>query len=122
MSPTTMLLQTNPANGAKLRLEVPILIRWEKLQKLLSGKDKRIDAYRRELFGSDIIETSPDEYQHYGILEKLNLLHMGGTFEELPIRERAKIYAYLYLKNIVDILDRHTQLQEKNIKGLAKDS
>jgi hypothetical protein len=110
--------ESDPLTGAKRKFKVSILVRWEKLQKLLSGTDERVRRYKEELFGSAVVEEFPDEYNELNVIKKAGSWVDFYKFKELPIHLRAKLMAHTYLESIVEILQRHDSLQKQKIRQM----
>lgn len=69
--------------------------------------------YHKKLFGSDLIEAAPWLY-HDSLA--MNESGLAGVWETLPVRVRARIKATQRLKGMVDILQRHRDLQDEQMK------
>lgn len=70
--------------------------------------------YRKQLLGSNPIIQAPDEYWDIGA--SLQLAPSYTDFKILPIHDRAKGKAWLFLKNAAELIERYRNDMEERRK------
>lgn len=97
-------------------LSVPT--RYQILDKLLTAAP---DAYKRDLFGFEIIAGAPDEW-----FEMVALHHLpnitANEWKAMSLDERGKHLAFLRLRNMVSVIERHMELQARERKRLEDEA
>lgn len=115
MMPTVMM-------GKEL---VPLNERYERVMSLIGADgdpDKRegkFKKYREKLFGPQVIEQAPSLY--WDMLLVNDLQWKPEEWESMDVHSRAKVRAARRIKGMVDVLQRHDELQaEAQNKAMGK--
>lgn len=85
---------------------------------LLSGSSDAMRKYKEELLGSSTEVDTPDEYTYIGLARDMGMSYTA--FKSIPILDRAKTIAQLYLSNMVDVIRRHDTLQRQKMEKFQK--
>ena len=97
---------------------ISVPARYALLDKVLSAAPK---SYRRDIFGYDVVTDAPDEW--YEMVAFHNLKNITrDEWEKMPLDERGKHLAYLRLSGMISIIERHTELQDREKKRLEEEA
>lgn len=79
--------------------------------------DPKKAAHAKKIFGEsfDLISYSPEEYS---ILS--TALSLGSYYEwrQLSLHEQAKLIAHKRISNMIDVLERHIEINKQNLENL----
>ena len=96
---------------------VPITVRYQRVMALFERDTTATRNYKKELLGSDMVMSAPDQYNELSMLRELNIVSNYAGYKKLPIHDKAKIIAQFQLSNMLTVVRRHDELQaEKNKK------
>lgn len=117
LAPLTEVTEFVEGTNWKVVKMAPIQFRYQRLMKLLDDDSERTRKYKSELFGSATPVVTPDLYQMISLGQKLVGNYM--IFLHIPIHERAQMIAYYLLNNMVEVVQRHDDLQQKKRDKIA---
>lgn len=117
LSPLVEIREKPPNSTIAIPIMVPITVRYERVMALFERDTTATRNYKKELLGSDMVITAPDQYNELSMLRSMGIIANYRDYKELPIHDKAKIIAQFQLSNMTDIVRRHDELQaEKNKK------
>ena len=88
--------------------------KYQNIIKICEQQSEVAKKHKKELFGTNTELIKPDAYTLMDICVKHNMT--PSTFENLSVVDRAKIIAYYFLENMIEIIMRHDSIVEENEK------
>lgn len=120
MAPLTRVMEKNPITGKKQKINVPIIVRFQRISKLLQDDSEQARKYKKKLLGSSVVEVSTVLYDEIDLISSAGLITIYPEWEHWDIHTKAKIMAYQSLKSMIEIISRHDEYQKENLEKLGK--
>ena len=76
--------------------------------------EKAPDDYKEKLFGVSTLVGAPDAYYELQIMHDLHI--SPPTWKAMSLSDRGKNIAFVRLRNMIAIIDRHAELQKDEEK------
>lgn len=90
------------------------------VEKQVKEKGDMGKKYKVDLFGEDTIVEAPERYYDVALAVDLSIpLSQWDNLTLFPLRDKAEIRAIRYLKNMVDVVERHYKMMDEKTKNLA---
>lgn len=119
MSPLVEETQNDPYTGRRTKKKTPVFERYQRLMETLGKKsNEKIKEYRNKLFGHNVVDESTELFDHLNIVKAINT--PLGEWDTWDVHIQAKYIAHHQLSNMIDILNRHAELQQQAKKNLGK--
>lgn len=96
-------------------------MRW--VEKQVKDRGDLGEKYKVDLIGEDTIIQAPERYYDIGLALDLSIpLSDWDDLQQFSLRDKAEIRATRYLKNMVDVVERHYKLMDEKIKNVGNKS
>lgn len=106
--------------GRHFKFAAPILLWYDRFQKLISDNTDAARKHRKEIFGAGELKETPDLYSDYGFFKEYRLTE--SEYQGLDLHEQARMRAHFILNNIVEIRSAHMRIMEDRIKRRTEGS
>ena len=102
---------------------VPLSDDYESVMRMLGiGQENQSDKkreYIKELLGTQLVHDAPPAYWEAKAKVASGIPHL---WDSLSVDQRAQIKAIQRIENMIDIVSRHRDLQERNYKNMMSGS
>lgn len=122
LAPQTTIRETLPDNTTRT-VRVSVQERYGRIMRLLEGDSEAVVKYREELLGNATIFDTSDLYNMIGLGKTLvgSYVRLKAMIEHpYRIRQAARMIAQYWLDNMVQVVQRHDQLQREKLRKLSQ--